>query len=59
MSNHAAWIKEKHASLSVDDAEKHNPGEGQLLVKNLVIALSPIESKVQRQVSLGFAILYH
>lgn len=48
MANQAAWIKEKHAKVVLDDAETPTPGEGEVLVKVEVIAFSPIESKLQR-----------
>ncbi|OJJ46856.1 hypothetical protein ASPZODRAFT_131748 [Penicilliopsis zonata CBS 506.65] len=46
--NESAWIKEKHARLTVENAEKPVPGDGEVLVKVEVIAFSPIESKIQR-----------
>lgn len=48
MSNHAAWIKEQYARLTVSPAEKPTPGAGELLVKIAIIAFSPIEAKVQK-----------
>jgi NADPH:quinone reductase-like Zn-dependent oxidoreductase len=51
MANYAAWIKEKHATLTVGAADTPKPGEGELLIKNEVIGFSPIESKVQRYIS--------
>jgi NADPH:quinone reductase-like Zn-dependent oxidoreductase len=48
MANQAAWIKQKQAQLEVDDANKYEPGAGELLVKVDVIAFSPIESKTQK-----------
>ncbi|KAI9043178.1 zinc-binding alcohol dehydrogenase family protein [Aspergillus affinis] len=47
MSNQAAWIKEKHGRLVLDEAEIPIPGENEVLVKVDLIAFSPIESKIQ------------
>ena len=48
MSNQAAWIKEDKANLVVDAAEVPNPGPNELLVKNAVICLNPVDAKVQK-----------
>ena len=47
MSNQAAWIKEKHGRLVLDEAETPFPGDNEVLVKVELIAFSPIESKIQ------------
>jgi len=48
MSNQAAWIKEEKANLTVDAAEMPTPGPNELLVKNAVIGLNPVEAKIQK-----------
>ncbi len=48
MSQQAAWIKEQHASLVVDEAPIPTPGPGELLVKIKIIAFSPLEAKIQK-----------
>ena len=48
MSNKAAWIKQEKARLVVDEAETPTPGANELLVKNAVIALNPVEAKIQK-----------
>ncbi len=48
MSNQAAWINEAKASLTVDAAELPTPGPSELLVKNAVIGLNPVEAKIQK-----------
>lgn len=48
MSHQAAWIKEQHANLVVDEAPTPSPGPGELLVKVKVIGFSPLEAKIQK-----------
>lgn len=48
MSHQAAWIKEQHAQLVVDEASTPTPGPGELLIKVKTIAFSPLEAKIQR-----------
>lgn len=48
MGNRTAWIEHKGATLHVADSEVPTPKEGEILVKVMVIALSPIESMIQR-----------
>ncbi|OJJ42252.1 hypothetical protein ASPZODRAFT_20645 [Penicilliopsis zonata CBS 506.65] len=50
MANQAVWIKGKHACLEVDEAEMPTPGDGEALVRVDVVALSPLESKLQKVV---------
>jgi len=48
MSNQAAWLPSEKATLKVDNAEMYEPTADQLLVKNAVIALNPIDAKIQK-----------
>ncbi|KAJ5618261.1 hypothetical protein N7528_006904 [Penicillium herquei] len=48
MTHRAAFIKERHANLVVEDVDTPSPGDGEVLVKVEVIAFSPIEYKLQR-----------
>jgi len=48
MTHQAAWIKEKHANLVVDEASTPSPGPGELLVKVKIIGFSPLEAKIQK-----------
>jgi len=48
MSNQAAWIKEEKANLTIDAAEIPIPGPNELLIKNAVIGLNPVEAKIQK-----------
>jgi hypothetical protein len=48
MSQQAAWIKEQHAALVVDEAPIPTPGPGELLVQVKVIGFSPLEAKIQK-----------
>ncbi|PLB44954.1 GroES-like protein [Aspergillus steynii IBT 23096] len=48
MTNQAAWIKEKHGQLVVDEAETPVPGDGEILVKVDLIGFSPVEAKIQK-----------
>ena len=48
MANAAAWIKQARAPLEVAESETPTPGEGEVLVRVMVIAFSPIESMIQR-----------
>ena len=48
MSHQAAWIKEQHADLVVEEASTPTPGPGELLVKVKVIGFSPLEAKIQK-----------
>jgi NADPH:quinone reductase-like Zn-dependent oxidoreductase len=48
MSHQAAWIKEPHASLAVDEAPTPTPGPGELLIKVKIIGFSPLEAKIQK-----------
>ncbi|KAF2235824.1 GroES-like protein [Viridothelium virens] len=48
MSNQAAWMKKEKANLVVDTAEFPVPESNELLVKNAVIGLNPIEAKIQK-----------
>ncbi|KAH8433861.1 uncharacterized protein LDX57_011498 [Aspergillus melleus] len=47
MSNQAAWIKEKHGRLGLDEAEIPIPGDNEVFVKIELIAFSPIDLKIQ------------
>jgi NADPH:quinone reductase-like Zn-dependent oxidoreductase len=48
MSHQAAWIREQHADLVVDEAQTPTPGPGELLIQVKVIAFSPLEAKIQK-----------
>ena len=48
MNHQAAWIKEPHAALVVDEAPMPTPGPGEMLVRVKVIGFSPLEAKIQK-----------
>ncbi|KAF2493252.1 GroES-like protein [Lophium mytilinum] len=47
MSNQAAWIPSKGARLEVKESPLTKPAPGEVLIKNHVIALNPIDNKIQ------------
>jgi len=49
MSSHnAAYIPAPKANLTIEPAQRQSPGSGEALVKNLAIALNPVEFKIQK-----------
>jgi NADPH:quinone reductase-like Zn-dependent oxidoreductase len=48
MTNQAAFIPAAKAPLEVQDVEKYKPGPHEILIKNEVIALNPIDYKIAR-----------
>jgi NADPH:quinone reductase-like Zn-dependent oxidoreductase len=48
MTHQAAWIKEQHANLVVEEAVTPTPGPGELLVKVKAVGFSPLEAKIQK-----------
>jgi len=51
MANFAAFIPAKLAPLEIREVEKYIPGQGEILIKNTIIAFNPIEYKMAR---IGF-----
>ncbi|KAF7952992.1 hypothetical protein EAE96_006214 [Botrytis aclada] len=46
--NKAAWIKTSGANpLAIDDAPMPRPGPGELVIKNSVVAINPVDWKIQ------------
>lgn len=52
--NRAAWMEAKHASLKVGPAPYTPPGAGQIVVRNRVVAINPVDWIVQRTGNLTF-----
>ncbi|KAF2837127.1 putative alcohol dehydrogenase [Patellaria atrata CBS 101060] len=48
MANEAAWIDALNTPLRVAPAEKYTPGPNEILVKNEVIGINPLEGKQAR-----------
>lgn len=46
-ANKAAWIKAAHQPLQVDSAPYPTPGHGELVVKNALVAVNPVDWKIQ------------
>lgn len=51
MANQAAWVNAEKAPMKVGEAEKYKVGPGAMLVKNMCIAINPMEAKIQKLVS--------
>lgn len=47
MSNQAAWLSSEHGQLEVKEAAYSKPGPGEVLIKNHVVAINPIDAKIQ------------
>lgn len=47
MSNRAAWLKRPKAQLEVDDAPRAVAGPGEIVIKNVFVAINPVDWKVQ------------
>ncbi|GAA6019038.1 hypothetical protein JCM10207_006296 [Rhodosporidiobolus poonsookiae] len=47
LQNYAAWLKEPHARLVVDEAPLYEPAEGEVLVKIHAVSIQPVDWKVQ------------
>jgi len=47
MSNRAAWLKRPKTQLEVDDAPKAVAGPGEIVIKNVFVAINPVDWKVQ------------
>jgi NADPH:quinone reductase-like Zn-dependent oxidoreductase len=48
MDNKAAWITElKSRPLKIDTAPYTKPGPGQLVIKNVAVAINPVDWKTQ------------
>lgn len=47
-TNHVAWLQAPKAKLAVGTGPFPSPGPGEVLIKNLALALNPVESKIQQ-----------
>lgn len=43
----AAWLSAKGERLSIGPAKRYEPAEGEILIKNAVMALNPVDYKMQ------------
>ena len=47
-SNKAAWINSSRAHpLSIDSAPSPTPGPGEIVIKNVAVAINPVDWKIQ------------
>ncbi|GAA6020283.1 hypothetical protein JCM10207_003212 [Rhodosporidiobolus poonsookiae] len=53
LKNYAAWLKEPHARLVVDEAPTYEPAEGEVLVKVHAISIQPLDWKIQTNGAIG------
>jgi NADPH:quinone reductase-like Zn-dependent oxidoreductase len=56
--NYAAWIESPQAQLSVSPAPFPKCGSSELIIKNHVVAINPVDWKIQTTGGVGFDLTY-